>query len=331
MSYSSESVLAQGAKLAQVREVVALLGYKKVRDGLLVPHRIGAYYWFDEADYRSWDGVELDIYRRKNGPITITTRSRSSRSYWDLTQQNKTLKLLRDLFHGHFTTDAGRNRYWQPEFPAPSPLASGCFIARWRFENGVGRAKVYLMNRKLEGQIAQDKSSGLVVIDQLNPRLLSNNFLLPYLIAVWEDYFKSTFAAALKYSSQRDSALKRARFSHAQLEQVALGTQPIERAVAEGFSFQRPSTIVENFRLLDPKLDLGSPLRKPYRRRKISLYESIERLVEDRNALVHTGDMNTSLFDKQLNTALTDIVAAVDRAYRYIAAHFRFDPIMDYW
>ncbi len=330
MSFTSESDLPSSAKLAHVQDIVTLLGYKKVNDDLDVPNRIASYFWYIEADYQSWAGVELDIYREPECEIKVTTRSRSCRSYWDLIQQNKTIKLIRDLFGGHFTTDVGRNRYWRADESPPSPLSSGCFLARWQFQNGIGRAHVYLMNRKLEGSIARETPSGLGYLDEINPRLLSNNFLLPYVVAIWEDYFRSTFTATLKYSSQRESALKKARLSHANLEQVVLGTQSVERAVAESFSFQRPSLIAENFRLLDSKLDVGGALRKPYKRRKTSLYDSIEALIVNRNGFVHAGLMNMTLYDRQLKTTLDDIVAAVDRAYACIAAHYKFVPIHDY-
>jgi hypothetical protein len=167
-------------------------------------------------------------------------------------------------------------------------------------------------------------------MDAFNPRLLSNNLLLPYVIAIWEEYFRSTFAATLKYSKQREAALKRARLSHRHLEQVALGSRSIERAVAESFSFQRPSAIANNFRLLDQKLDLGTTMRRPYRHRKTSLFDSIEKLVKDRNEFVHAGQMNMDFFDPQLKSALSDMAVAVNRAYECVAAHYHFVPNHDY-
>lgn len=330
MSYTSESEFPKGSTLAQVRELIELLGYKRSDDNLKVPSRVGCYFWYNEEHYRSYTGVELDLYRKPNGKIIATTRSRAGRSYWDLEQQNRTLKLFRDLMGASFTTDAGRNRYWRPDEPPPPALASGCFLARWRFHNDVGRAKVYLMNRKLEGQLSQDKSSGFGFMDQINPRLLSNNFLLPYIIAIWEEYFRATFAACLKYSNQREAALKRTRLNHSDLEKLALGSQPIERAVAESFSFQRPSAIHENFRLLDQKLDIGAALKKPYRRRKTHLFASIEALVEDRNEFVHTGRMNIEFFDSELKAALSDMDVAVNRAYETLGQHYKFKPSHDY-
>lgn len=330
MSYTSTSVLKRSARVTQVKEIIDLLGYRRVTDGLKVPNRIAGYIWYDETDYRSWSGVELDIYKTPKGPVKVTTRSTVARSYWDLTHQNKTLKMLRDLFGGHFETDAGRNRYWRPVEPAPLPISSGCYLARWQFHNNFGRAKVYLMNRKLEGPIARDSSSGFDFLDGMNPRLLSNNLLIPYMIAVWEEFFRAMFAACLRYSKQRESALKRAKLSHSDLEKLAIGSVQVERSIADFFSFQRPSSIAETFRLLDPKLNLSTPLRKPYRRRRVSLYDSIESLVERRNELVHAGNLDLRLFDKQLETTMGDLTEAVNRAYDYIAKHYGFVPIHDY-
>ena len=329
MSYTSESKIPKTAKLSQLQEVVDLLGYKKIWNGLKVPNILGNYFWYDENDYRSWTGVELQIYRTK-GLISVSTRSRVSRSYWDLKHQNKTLKTIRDLVGGHFSTDAGRNRYWHPDEPPPSSLSSGCYLARWRFHNALVKANIYLTTRKFEGTIARETPSGLANMDEMNPRLLSNNLLVPYTIAVWEEYFRATFTAVLKYSNQRESALKKAKLSHSQLEQIAVEEQSIERTIAECFPFQRPSSIGESFKLLDTKLDIGGAMRKPYKRRKVSLHDSIEALVKGRNSFVHAGQMNMELYDRKFQTILSDIVEAVDRVYAAMGKHYGFSPIHDY-
>lgn len=134
MSYTSETVLPPNTTLVQVQDLVALLGYKKAKDNLKVPNHIAGYFWFDEIDYRSYVGVELDIDRDREGIITVTTRSRVGRSYWDLTQQNKTLKMFRDLLGGHFTTDAGRiaigsqTNLFQRPYPRVVFMHAGVFI-----------------------------------------------------------------------------------------------------------------------------------------------------------------------------------------------------------
>lgn len=64
MSYSSENVLALGMRIADVRDLVKLLGFKPWRRALLSGEvgRNEQFYWHDEVDYRSWGGIELAVY-----------------------------------------------------------------------------------------------------------------------------------------------------------------------------------------------------------------------------------------------------------------------------
>ena len=177
--------------------------------------------------------------------------------------------------------------------------------------------------------MARDSSTKLPYLDAMNPRILSNNLLLPYVIAIWEEFFRSTFAAAFKYSSAREATLKRTRLTPQQLEQIRAGL-PVEIAVAESLSFQRPSVLADNFRSLDPKINLAAALRRPFRNRKITLFESIESTVADRNKFVHTGEIDLSLSDKELKRRFSDSETAVDRAYQCIASRYGFKPRHDF-
>lgn len=178
--------------------------------------------------------------------------------------------------------------------------------------------------------MVRERPTGFPFLDEMNPRLLSNNLLIPFIIAVWEEYFRSTFTAVLKYAERREQVLKRARLSHSQLEQIAVNERPVEQTIAECFSFQRPSIIGENFRLLDKRLDLAAVMRKPYNRRKTTLFDQIESLVEGRNAFVHAGKIDMSIYDKELEKILKDIVEAVDRCYHAIGDRFGFTPLTNY-
>lgn len=157
MSYESHSVCDPSASLKTVTEVVELLGYRLAAgpDG---KHEKGGYMWYEFNDYKSWVGVELSVYKPKGEPVTVYTRSRAGRSYWDLLHQNKTLRLVRDLLGGSFTTDAGKNRYWHPDEDPPKPVASGCYIARWRFHNALIKPRLYLNQRGLDQPNARKKA-----------------------------------------------------------------------------------------------------------------------------------------------------------------------------
>lgn len=327
MSYTSNSVLDSNAKIKTVIEAVELLGYVRLRKEFDIPNQVGSYMWISETKYQSYVGVELQVYNDKSkGQITVDTRSRLGRSYWDLMHQNKTLKLLRDFFGGYFETDAGRNRYWRPEGKPPKPVAAGCYLARWRLHNALIKPKMYLQQRGLTQPNAKEEPTGIGFIDEMNPRLFSNNLVLPYMFAVWEAYFRDSFIAVLSSSSFREKVLKKSNLNVVQLEEIASSAASVERAVADYFSFQRPSKISENFRLAAPGLDLSSVLRKPYKRRKKSLYDEIDELVNDRNEFVHTGNMNTKFTDKRLLRFISDIEAAVERCYQEIGRVLDFNP-----
>jgi len=178
--------------------------------------------------------------------------------------------------------------------------------------------------------MARKEPTGLAFIDEMNPRLFSNNLLLPYLVAIWEDYFKSTFSAVLKYSANRSAALKNARLPQEKLESIAGDTQTVENAIAESLSFQRPKIVSTNFKLVDSKFDLASAMRKPFRRRKLNLFDTIDAYVDSRNEFVHSGTMDLTFTDAKLAKAIEDFDVAVDRCYSAICNNFGFAAIRDY-
>jgi len=326
MSYTSESFFeSHNNFFDSLKKIIELLGFVKINDGLKVPNRVGSYFWFENEDYKSWAGVELDIYKDNDSGIKITTRSRSSRSYWDLIHQNKTLKMLRDVFGGYFITDAGRNRYWRPDGKPPIPRESGCYLARWHFDNALIKPKMYLDQRGLDQPNAKPEPTGMYFIDEMNPRLFSNNLLLPYLFAVWEDFFRSSFIALLKYCDHRDAVLKKSNLNKYQLDCLAMRKKSFEEAISDSFSFQRPQVVSANFKILNSKLDIEGALKKPYRRRKESLFDTIEKCVEERNRFVHSGEINLSLSDKKLNKIISDFEVCIQRSYEEFSRCYDFN------
>jgi len=57
------------------------------------------------------------------------------------------------------------------------------------------RMRAYLDSRNFKKSV-KTKPSGLDFIDSTNPLLISNNLILPYLIAVWEECFRALFTRA---------------------------------------------------------------------------------------------------------------------------------------
>jgi len=322
MSYESTNTLSDNSRLADVREFLEILGYSKLgRRRSKEFGTIEEYSWHDARDYRSWSGIGLSIFS-SDRPITVHSRTLISRSYFDLQQQNRTISQLRKRFGGTFSTDEGANRYLHPAGPPPSPAASGCHLAFERLGFNLIRAQHYHESRAFS-KTAMRQDALLTQIG-LSPRLLSNNILLPFIVAALEDYFKSTFVALLKYSDRKHIFLKNVRLQGEQVGAIFDG-RPIELQVAETFSFQKLPTIVANFKALEPKLDIGGALKRPFRRRRESLYELIEKTILARHNLIHRVDLDATLTDDRVQGLIHDMDAAITRTYKHIAATFAWD------
>lgn len=329
MSFTSENILPEGTAYNKLINLIDLLGYTKQRNQFKSQGILASYFWYEHKNYRSYVGVELDIYK-DNSNILVYTRTRAGRSYWDLEHQNKTIKYIKDYFRGSFSTDEGKNRYFTIDENVPTELEAGLFIARWVYNNALIKPKIYLDSRNLKGDISREEYTGISFIDDLNPRFFSNNLLIPYLVATWEDYLKKSFIVILKYTDNRDKLFKEARFSVNNLKDISAGNVSVEEALVEKFSFQRPRIVAENFKKLDEKLDIFTVLNKPISNRKISLFDSIEEIVDLRNTFVHEGGMDVSINDKKLKFIIKDFEIAVDRIYDRFASYYNFEPSRDF-
>ena len=101
MSYCSDNKLPKTAPVNRIIEIIELLGYKKAKDPFTLENQVGSYMWLGNDDEISFVGIELSVYKYDEY-ISVQTRTRAGRSYWDLKHQNKTISLLRSVFGGSF-------------------------------------------------------------------------------------------------------------------------------------------------------------------------------------------------------------------------------------
>lgn len=327
MSYESDNQLPKAINVKDVIELIESLGYKKTHQP--TKGEIAQYQWFELEDYKSWSGVELSILKN-DGCLNVYTRTNISRSYWDLIHQNHTIKVIKKRFGGNFRTDVGKNRYFHLEGEPPLPQQSGCHLAFQIFGVNLIRADIYLMNRNFPNE--QWEKTGLIDhFDEMNPRLLSNNMLVPYLVSIMEDYFKSTFIALLKYSPKKEYFFKKSRLSSSHLVKISNREISVEDAVAEMLSFQNISAICNNINKLDNNLDLSGVLKRPYRKRKKKLYDDLESLLSQRHVFIHKGIMNIQFEDKKLKKAMKDLEVSVCRCYRAIINRYDWQYEKDWY
>lgn len=330
MSYCSENKLPLETSKCRLFEIIELLGFKKMKDSFKSEGEIGSYFWSGNDENISFVGIELYVYKFEDC-FSVQTRTRAGRSYWDLQKQNETISLLRSLFGGSFNTDEGEGRYWNIEEPEPTKIESSLYVNRWIFNNAVMKAKVYLSTRNLTGDIARETPTGILWIDDINPRVLSNNILLPYIIGCWESYFRNSFVSIVKYvDNASPAALKRCNITTSDYMRIIHGERSLEYVLADSLSFQRPSVISQNFKSLDLQIDIAACLKKPYHGRKKTLFDSLTEIIEKRDVIVHAGKTDTSIFDRQIHSIITDLTEAVDRSYREFGRALSFQPSFDF-
>lgn len=191
MSYTSENRLPPNTSIAEVQEFVELMNYKKRGAFSFEGTRFIEYYWFDEDSYHSWSAIDLTILvDKETDEVIVSTCTNISRSYYDLTHQNKTISCIRKRFGGTFKTDEGIGRYLRPRFSPPPPASSGCHLAFCRFGRNLIKVLGYLQQLKFENEPERTLPT-LHFIREMSPRTLSNNMIISFLVSIIEDYLKS--------------------------------------------------------------------------------------------------------------------------------------------
>jgi hypothetical protein len=188
---------------------------------------------------------------------------------------------------------------------------------------GLRGVRWYLQTRSFTGvPEAQMAAFGLA---SESPRALSNSMVLPRIVALMEAFWRSLFVALLRYSESKEQALGRTRLSTDQLVRIAAGELSVEAAAAEGLSFQSLRKVSQHLRLVAPSLDFEGILRRPYRRRRVSLFESLQAFVEERHRFIHIAELQDQITEPSLLRTLSDTREAARRICFRLAEIYRWD------
>jgi hypothetical protein len=237
--------------------------------------------------------------------------------------QNFTIKQLKKRFGGHFVSDLGRNRYLKYEGPYLQKAEAGCHQAYYRFCDNVETVKWLLQSA--EGLVKGFPSTpGMAEMNIASPQTLLANMLVPFLVSVLEEYFRSTYIALLKYSAKKESITGNARIAGDELVSVSRGELSLEEAVAKTKSFQDIKRICQSFREIDSDLDIGGLLKKPYHRRKESIYETLERIISQRHKVIHMANIDPSYFANQAKKDIITVAAGIGRVYQGLIRHHKW-------
>lgn len=299
------------ATLSDVDRLLKLLGYTKYN---------GAYRFFIDDDYKYYCPIWARKNNKSNKEYVIDVRTQIWASSYDLKKINETLYCFKKYLKATFYTDVGKNRYFE-EAELLDKAEAGCYYAADRLFNHFSDLKraIAIFPKDSEAEKAISKI-GVISANSINA-----NVYTAYLCSIVEEYFRTTYIALLKYSNKKEKIMSSNKLFEHDLRMVLNGEESIEEAYARTLSFQNIEKICDNFRKLDQKLDISKPLKKSYHRRKESLYESVNRMLEHRHGIIHRLDFNNNYYSNNLSKDINDTIKIIKRVYNYLCEKYNWE------
>lgn len=282
------------------------------------------YYFYSEDEYKYLYGVAAYISENDN-QISVWLRTSIFCNYFDLEFMNSTLRQLKRCFGGSFISDEGKNRYFTKKYKQNSPAERGCYAARFRLDNEFASLRFLIL--KYPDTDPSDKALEHIGVSS-NASLLAN-ISLTYASSIIENYFRELYIALLRYSDKKEKIINSTRFNNFDLFEVSEKKASIEQAVAFSKSFQNINKINIHFKELDSRIDIYGILSKPYRNRKETLFQAIDRVLEQRHALVHRLSVETRYKQQEALKDIQSIEIALDKIYEHICSVNNWPPLKD--
>lgn len=79
-------------ELQIINEFLKERGHERSYNFLFMKKGVRYYFWFDCNDFKSHEGVELDVRTTENNDIYMHARSRSMASYYDISELNEVIR-----------------------------------------------------------------------------------------------------------------------------------------------------------------------------------------------------------------------------------------------
>lgn len=304
MGYDATNHIDRSVSKKKLVEVIKLLGFEGQGD---------YFYFFRRDEYKYLYGVSLYISSSEKEWL-IHTRNPIYCSDYDLKYQNYVIKKIRQFFGGYFVSDYGTNRYFLIDDTQTTADERGCYAAHFRLSDRIGEI-AYLVNNYVESDSVRESFRQFGVA---SPSTLLSNIATTYISTVMETYFRELYVALLTYSPKKESIISNTKINSNDYIDIAEGRICIEEAVALSMSFQNINKINSYFTALDKKIDIKGMLSKPYRRRKETLFSTLNRVFEHRHSLVHRMGVDISYAKEDVLKDIESIKVALDLVYQHI-------------
>lgn len=331
MGCDCTSYFPKGTKPADVEEFLLLLGFERGKKGPFSGMLGTPFHYYKDDDYKHITGLYLEVYwdKEDKNQLKLWTRTTIWRSKFDSDLHNNTIKQLRKRFGGFFESDYGRNRYFQFGGPVREKAEAGAYRAFSLFFSNVQRVDHFVGFANLLDN-EKYKVQDIDFVDSHNPRILSANILIPFIVSAIEDYFRSLYIALLRYSPVREKIIQNAKLQGAEIAAIDRGELTVPEAVAKWMNFQDMSKVSAAFKELNTKYDIHGVLNRPYGRRKESFWDLLNRLISHRHALIHRAELQTDYQPPKLKSDLRLVEKAIWRVYGELIKLHKWEPV-DRW
>ena len=304
MGYDATNYLSHDISRKKVIDFIKMLGFTGQGDW---------YHFFQDDDYKYLYGVYLCV-TQKDDSLTVYTRTPIYCSTHDLLYQNYVMKQIKQYFGGYFMSDYGKNRYFKVDNTVTTPAERGCYAAHFRLSNSFAEIRQLIYNfTEDEHQVRVWKDFGIPT----SASLLSN-ISTTYISSIMENYFRQLYVAILKYSEKKENIISSSRINNYDLIDVSEKRITIEEDVALSKSFQNIHKVDAYFRELNKRIDIKGALSKPYHRRKETLFNTLDRVLEHRHALVHHMYVDGQYKLDDITKDIDSICTALDKVYEHI-------------
>jgi hypothetical protein len=328
------------ASKTDLKKYIVSLGFQPCKHLWDWPKGTLNYFWFNNIDFKSIDGVSADIYPvdkteniySENG-WALHVRNLYNASIFDVIMLNTVLRGARKLFGGTISGDYGVNKYaplWEDK---STPLSRGISYTYSKVINSLDALKFTLPNEVMDKQFNEKTANKrekevINMIKKYDPMRILYNGLVPFIISAIEYYFSKIFVILLKYDKNAKNRINdyNQKIDFQQLLQIKSDKITIEEIIAKNYSFQNLNQITKAYkewvnidvkRILYTKKRIGNKVKY--------LENGLDELIQYRHNIVHQFSVDNNLSKNNLLSLISIIEKSIVEITKHLENKYNFN------